>query len=177
MNEVFKFYESSKNSIKAVLHFAGLKSVAESVRNPIQYWDTNLIGTKACLRLWINTIAIIWFLVVVQQYMVLILEQINESCKIKPVNPYGHTKAAVEDLLTDLYNSNKKWSIISLRYFNPVGAHTSGQIGEDPFGIPNNLFPFISQVAVGRSNLEFLGTIGPPQMEQEKRLHSCDGSC
>jgi len=76
--------------------------------------------------------------------------KIKEDHDIKPYNPYGRTKAAVEDLLTDLYNSNDKWSFAILRYFNPVGAHFSGQIGEDPLGVPSNLFPFISQVAIGR---------------------------
>ena len=75
---------------------------------------------------------------------------IDENTNLNPQNPYGHTKAAVESFLTDLYNSNDKWSFAILRYFNPVGAHSSGQIGEDPFGVPNNLFPFISQVAIGR---------------------------
>ena len=76
--------------------------------------------------------------------------KIKEDHNINPQNPYGHTKAAVESFLIDLYNSNDKWSFAILRYFNPVGAHSSGQIGEDPFGVPNNLFPFISQVAIGR---------------------------
>jgi UDP-glucose 4-epimerase len=76
--------------------------------------------------------------------------KISEDHNINPQNPYGHTKAAVEDFLIDLYSSNNKWSFAILRYFNPVGAHSSGHIGEDPFGVPNNLFPFISQVAIGR---------------------------
>ena len=139
------------DSISAVLHFAGLKSVSESVVKPIEYWDVNLFGTKNlieimtkynCFKLVFSSSATI--------YGSSCSEKITEDHNIKPINPYGHTKAAVEDFLTDLYNSKNKWAFAILRYFNPVGAHTSGQIGEDPYGIPNNLFPFISQVAVGK---------------------------
>ena len=151
LDEVFNDFLSSGEPISAVLHFAGLKSVSESVKNPISYWDVNLLGTKnlievmakhECYRLVFSSSATIYGLTNSQK--------INEDHHINPLNPYGHTKAAVEDLLTDLYNSNNKWSLAILRYFNPVGAHSSGEIGEDPFGIPNNLFPFICQVAVGR---------------------------
>ena len=151
LDEVFNHYSSLGDPISAVLHFAGLKSVSESVKNPISYWDVNLLGTKNlievmakydCYKLVFSSSATI--------YGSTNSQKINEDHHINPYNPYGHTKAAVEDLLTDLYNSNNKWSLAILRYFNPVGAHSSGQIGEDPFGIPNNLFPFICQVAVGR---------------------------
>ena len=110
-------------------------------------------------------IAINLFLVVVQRYMDrLIHRKLIEDHHINPYNPYGHTKAAVEDFFTDLYNSNNKWSFAILRYFNPVGAHSSGQIGEDPFGVPNNLFPFISQVAVGRlERLKIFGNDWPTE--------------
>ena len=151
LDEVFNNFLSSGEPISAVLHFAGLKSVSESVKNPISYWDVNLLGTKNlievmakhdCYRLVFSSSATIYGLTNSQK--------IKEDHHINPLNPYGHTKAAVEDLLIDLYNSNNKWSLAILRYFNPVGAHYSGEIGEDPFGIPSNLFPFICQVAVGR---------------------------
>ena len=151
LEEVFNYYSSSGDSITAVLHFAGLKSVSESVIKPIDYWDVNLLGTKnlievmakyECYKLVFSSSATV--------YGSTSSSKITEDHNINPQNPYGHTKAAVEDFLTDLYNSNDKWSFAILRYFNPVGAHSSGQIGEDPFGVPNNLFPFISQVAIGR---------------------------
>ena len=151
LDEVFNNFLSSGEPISAVLHFAGLKSVSESVKNPISYWDVNLLGTKNlievmakhdCYKLVFSSSATI--------YGSTNAQKINEDHHINPHNPYGHTKAGVENLLTDLCNSNNKWSLAILRYFNPVGAHPSGQIGEDPFGIPNNLFPFICQVAVGR---------------------------
>ncbi len=151
LDEVFNYYSSSGDSITAVLHFAGLKSVSESVIKPIDYWDVNLFGTKnlievmakyECYKLVFSSSATV--------YGSTSSSKITEDHNINPQNPYGHTKAAVESFLTDLYNSNDKWSFAILRYFNPVGAHSSGQIGEDPFGVPNNLFPFISQVAIGR---------------------------
>ena len=159
LDEVFNYYSSSGDSISAVLHFAGLKSVSESVKNPLEYWDVNLFGTRNlievmakydCHNLVFSSSATI--------YGSTISEKINEDHYIKPHNPYGHTKAAVEFFLTDLYKSNDKWSIAILRYFNPVGAHSSGQIGEDPFGVPNNLFPLISHAAIGR--LEKLQVFG-----------------
>ena len=159
LDEVFSRHSSSSNSISSVLHFAGLKSVSESVIKPIDYWDVNLFGTRnlievmakyGCYKLVFSSSATI--------YGSTKTEKIKENHDIKPHNPYGHTKAAVEDFLTDLYNSNDKWSFAILRYFNPVGAHSSGQIGEDPFGVPNNLFPYISQVAIGR--LEKLQVFG-----------------
>jgi len=151
LDEVFNYYSSSGDSITAVLHFAGLKSVSESVIKPIDYWDVNFFGTKnlievmakyECYKLVFSSSATV--------YGSTSSSKITEDHNINPQNPYGHTKAAVEGFLTDLYNSNDKWSFAILRYFNPVGAHFSGQIGEDPFGVPNNLFPFISQVAIGR---------------------------
>ena len=151
LDEVFNHYSSLGDPISAVLHFAGLKSVSESVRNPISYWDVNLLGTKNLIEVMAkNDCYKFVFSSSATIYGSTNSQKIKEDHHINPYNPYGHTKAAVEDLLTDLYNSNNKWSLAILRYFNPVGAHSSGEIGEDPFGIPNNLFPFICQVAVGR---------------------------
>ena len=137
--------------ITAVVHFAGLKAVGESVREPLRYWDVNLCGSRqlleamqghGCRSLVFSSSCTVYGLP----------EQtpISESAAIQPINPYGHSKAAVEQLLADLVASEPGWRIARLRYFNPVGAHPSGRIGEDPRGIPNNLFPFVSQVAVGR---------------------------
>jgi UDP-glucose 4-epimerase len=137
--------------IEGVVHFAGLKAVGESVQDPLRYWDVNVAGSRTllaemqrqgCRTLVFSSSATLYGLP----------EQvpIPESAPIQPINPYGHTKAAVEQLLADLAASETGWRIARLRYFNPVGAHPSGRIGEDPLGPPNNLFPFISQVAVGR---------------------------
>jgi UDP-glucose 4-epimerase len=136
---------------EAVIHFAGLKAVGESVKEPLRYFDTNLIST-------------IYLLEVMQEYNVrqLIFSSsatvygepdhvpIAEDAPLQVTNPYGRTKLMIEDMLRDVFAANSDWRITLLRYFNPVGAHPSGQIGEDPAGIPNNLFPFVSQVAVGR---------------------------
>ena len=137
--------------ITAVIHFAGLKAVGESVREPLRYWDVNLCGSRqllqvmqahGCRSLVVSSSATL--------YGMPELVPIPESAPIQPINPYGHSKAAVEQLLADLVASEPGWRIARLRYFNPVGAHPRGRIGEDPRGIPNNLFPFVSQVAVGR---------------------------
>jgi len=163
LREVFASFESKGNSIKGVLHFAGLKSVSESLINPLEYWDVNLSGTNNllysmnefnCKTLLFSSSATI--------YGATSSDKISEDHIINPTNPYGKTKAAVENLLTDLYESDNKWSIASLRYFNPVGAHSSGLIGEDPLGIPNNLFPLISNVAAGKiKNLKVFGSNWP----------------
>ena len=135
----------------AVIHFAGLKAVGESVAEPLRYWDVNLSGsrqlvsamqTHGCRSLVFSSSATLY------GYPETV--PIPESAPIAPINPYGHSKAAVEQLLADVAASEPGWRIARLRYFNPVGAHPSGRIGEDPTGIPNNLFPFVSQVAVGR---------------------------
>ena len=134
-----------------VVHFAGLKAVGESVAEPLKYWDVNVGGsqqllaamaTHGCRTLVFSSSATLY------GYPESV--PIQETAPVQPINPYGHTKAAVERMLHDLANSEPGWRIVCLRYFNPVGAHPSGRIGEDPNGIPNNLFPFISQVAVGR---------------------------
>ena len=134
-----------------VVHFAGLKAVGESVAEPLKYWDVNVGGsqqllaamaTHGCRTLVFSSSATLY------GYPESV--PIQETAPVQPINPYGHSKAAVERMLHDLANSEPGWRIACLRYFNPVGAHPSGRIGEDPNGIPNNLFPFISQVAVGR---------------------------
>jgi UDP-glucose 4-epimerase len=137
--------------ITAVVHFAGLKAVGESVREPLRYWDVNLCGSRQLLEaMQAHGCRSLVFSSSATLYGMPELVPIPESAPIQPINPYGHSKAAVEQLLADLAASEAGWRIARLRYFNPVGAHPSGRIGEDPRGIPNNLFPFVSQVAVGR---------------------------
>ena len=137
--------------ISAVVHFAGLKAVGESVREPLRYWDVNLCGSRQLLEaMQAHGCRSLVFSSSCTVYGLPKQTPISESAAIQPINPYGHSKAAVERLLADLAASEAGWRIARLRYFNPVGAHPSGRIGEDPRGIPNNLFPFVSQVAVGR---------------------------
>ena len=138
--------------IEAVIHFAGLKAVGESVREPLRYWDVNVHGTLSLLKVMANHGCHTFvFSSSATLYGYPDHVPIPETAAIQPINPYGYTKAAAERLLNDLATSAQElWRIACLRYFNPVGAHPSGQIGEDPLGIPNNLFPFVSQVAVGR---------------------------
>ena len=137
--------------ITAVVHFAGLKAVGESLREPLRYWDVNLSGSRQLLEaMQAHGCRSLVFSSSATLYGMPELVPIPESAPIQPINPYGHSKAAVEQLLDDLAASEACWRIARLRYFNPVGAHPSGRIGEDPRGIPNNLFPFVSQVAVGR---------------------------
>ena len=145
---LFKKYKN----IAAVIHFAGLKAVGESTRDPLKYWDHNLKGTinllKAmdknyCYKLIFSSSATIYATKNDKNL-------IKEDDDIKPINPYGNTKATIEKILDDLSKySRSDWSIISLRYFNPIGAHPSGLIGENPLDKPNNIFPIINNVASG----------------------------
>lgn len=137
--------------IDAVVHFAGLKAVGESVAQPLAYWDVNVSGSRQLLAaMQAHGCRTLVFSSSATLYGIPEQVPIPESAPVQPINPYGHTKAAVERMLADLAASEPGWRIARLRYFNPVGAHPSGRIGEDPNGIPNNLFPFVSQVAVGR---------------------------
>ena len=135
----------------AVIHFAGLKAVAQSVHQPLLYWDVNVGGStqllSAMARHGCHTLV---FSSSATVYGFPETIPIQETAPVLPINPYGHTKAAVEQMLADLATSETHWRIARLRYFNPVGAHPSGQIGENPLGPPDNLFPYVSQVAVGR---------------------------
>ena len=137
--------------IEAVIHFAGLKAVGESMREPLRYWDVNLNGSSQLLAaMQLHGCRTLVFSSSSTLYGMPEQVPIQEPPPIQPINPYGHSKAAVEQLLADLAESEPGWRIARLRYFNPVGAHPSGRIGEDPSGIPNNLFPYVSQLAVGR---------------------------
>lgn len=143
----------------SVVHFAGLKAVGESTEIPLSYYDNNVVGTLRLLetmaecnvhRLIFSSSATVYG---VPEYLPL-----TEDHPLGAVNPYGRTKQMIEDILRDLCTSDPKWSVRLLRYFNPVGAHESGLIGESPLGIPNNLMPFIAQVATGkRSELSVFG--------------------
>jgi UDP-glucose 4-epimerase len=138
-------------SCTAVLHFAGLKSVQDSVAQPLEYYDNNVIGSQRLLRAMQNAgVSKLIFSSSATVYGEPQFLPYTEQHPLKAVNPYGRTKLVIEDMLRDLYVSDPNWSIGILRYFNPVGAHESGLIGEDPKGVPNNLVPFVAQVAIGR---------------------------
>ncbi|WP_226038103.1 UDP-glucose 4-epimerase GalE [Aquibacillus saliphilus] len=146
LEKVFK-----ENKIEAVIHFAGLKSVGESVAVPLKYYRNNVISTLIlCEVMRKHRVKNLVFSSSATVYGATDKMPVSEDAFLKPVNPYGRTKHLIEELLRDLYQSDKEWSITLLRYFNPIGAHESGNIGEDPNGIPNNLLPYISQVAVGK---------------------------
>jgi UDP-glucose 4-epimerase len=135
----------------AVIHFAGLKAVGESVQNPLLYYDNNLVGTMGLLQA--MTECDVKALVFSSSATVYGDPQrlpLTEDHPLSATNPYGQTKLVIENMLRDLHRSDSTWRISILRYFNPVGAHASGLIGEDPLGMPNNLLPFVAQVAVGR---------------------------
>ena len=167
----FAFYEADlldlaalekifeENKIDAVIHFAGLKAVGESVQKPVEYYHNNITGTlmliKAmrkygCKKIVFSSSATVYGPVNKAPY--------TEDMPTSATNPYGYTKVMIEQILRDVYVSDNDWSVSLLRYFNPIGAHKSGLIGEDPNGIPNNLLPYICQVAVGK--LEKLGVFG-----------------
>ena len=135
----------------AVIHFAGLKAVGESVDQPLDYYDNNVIGTHRLLKVMGNCgVKTLVFSSSATVYGEPQRLPLTEDHPLSATNPYGRTKLVIEDMLRDLYRSDPSWQIGILRYFNPVGAHESGLIGEDPQGTPNNLMPFVAQVAVGR---------------------------
>jgi UDP-glucose 4-epimerase len=140
----------SENTIEAVIHFAGLKAVGESVQMPMEYYENNLNGTlvlcetmrkHGCKNIVFSSSATVYGMNNVAPFK----EDMPTSC----TNPYGWTKLMLEQILTDISHSDPEWSVVLLRYFNPIGAHPSGLIGENPTGIPNNLFPYIARVAAG----------------------------
>lgn len=151
-------FENEK--IDAVIHFAGLKAVGESVRKPIEYYTNNIAGTLVLVDEMRNHgVKNIIFSSSATVYGDPAQIPITEECpKGTPTNPYGWTKSMLEQVLTDIHTSDPEWNVILLRYFNPIGAHKSGLIGEDPKGIPNNLLPYVAQVAIGK--LESIGVFG-----------------
>lgn len=168
----------ASHSIDAVIHFAGLKSVGESVDKPRIYYSNNLVSTitlldamaaRGCRSLVFSSSATV--------YGNPVTVPITEDAALSATNPYGRTKLMIEEMLRDVAKAEPEWRIALLRYFNPVGAHPSGRIGEDPRGVPNNLFPFIAQVAVGRrSEVLVFGDDYPTRDGTGMRdyLHVCD---
>jgi len=141
----------AQHSIEAVLHFAGLKAVGESVGMPLRYYHNNITGTlNLCEAMKEHGVFRLVFSSSATVYGLSETVPISESAPLGATNPYGRTKQMIEEMLRDLSLTDPRWSIMLLRYFNPVGAHRSGRIGENPNGIPNNLMPFITQVAVGK---------------------------
>lgn len=164
VNKDFKYYECDirdrngldaifkKEKIDSVIHFAGLKAVGESVEKPLEYFDNNVNGTLVLLDVMrSNGCKKIVFSSSATVYGMNNISPLTEDMQVGGVtNPYGRTKFMIECILQDLYVSDNSWSICLLRYFNPIGAHKSGTMGEDPNGIPNNLMPYITQVAIGK---------------------------
>lgn len=147
MDKIFK-----ENKIDAVIHFAGLKAVGESCQKPIEYYDNNIGGTlKLCDVMRNNGCKNIVFSSSATVYGMKNISPLKETMKTGgTTNPYGTTKYMIEIILEDIYKSDNEWNVTLLRYFNPIGAHESGRIGENPSGIPNNLMPYITQVAIGK---------------------------
>ena len=164
LDKLFLDAQSLGKPFNAVIHFAGLKSVKDSIFNPLLYWDVNVNGSINLLRAMnkYNCRTIV-FSSSATIYDILNEKLLTEDTNINPINPYGQTKAAVEKLLNNIYVSNPgEWKIANLRYFNPIGAHPSGMIGEAPVGVPNNIFPYITQVAIGqREKLTIFGNNWP----------------
>jgi len=141
----------SAHRIDAVIHFAGLKAVGESVARPLAYFDNNVSGSVALFECMLEAgVKTIVFSSSATVYGEPPSVQFREDFPLSPVNPYGRSKMMIEDILRDVAKADPDWRIALLRYFNPVGAHASGLIGEDPNGIPNNLMPYIAQVAMGK---------------------------
>lgn len=154
MDKIFK-----ENDISAVIHFAGLKAVGESVRIPLKYYENNLSGTFTLLEaMKKNNVKKIVFSSSATVYGDPERVPITEDMKLGATNPYGRTKLFLEQILSDVYVADNDFAVSLLRYFNPIGAHKSGRIGENPRGIPNNLMPYITQVASGK--LEKLSVFG-----------------
>ncbi len=145
-----KIFDNEK--VDAVIHFAGLKAVGESVRKPLEYYHNNITGTlNLCEVMREHNVKNIIFSSSSTVYgNPAVIPVTEETPKGECTNPYGWTKSMLEQILTDLHTADQEWNVVLLRYFNPIGAHESGLIGEDPKGIPNNLVPYIAQVAVGK---------------------------
>ncbi len=165
LDKIFK-----EETIDSCIHFAGLKAVGESISKPLEYYSNNISGSLVLFdAMRRNHVKNIIFSSSATVYGDPAFVPITEDCPLGEItNPYGQTKAMLEQILTDIYKSDNTWNVILLRYFNPIGAHSSGTIGENPNGIPNNLMPYITQVAVGK--LEKLGVFG-------NDYNTSDGTC
>tara|TARA_B100001248_G_C27390470_1_gene462094 strand:+ start:1993 stop:3027 length:1035 start_codon:yes stop_codon:yes gene_type:complete len=170
LDKVFKIANDKNETIESVFHFAGLKSVLESNKNPIEYWDNNFQGTLNLLKIMEkNKCNTLIFSSSATIYKPLNNEKIKEDNIFGPINTYGETKLTIEKLLYALSKSKpNEWRIANLRYFNPIGAHSSGKIGEDPKGEPNNIFPII--LKVGKKEQKTLKIFG-------KDWNTLDGTC
>ena len=158
LDRIFTETKASDKPIQAVIHFAGLKAVGESVADPLRYWDVNVCGSRTLLAaMEAHSCRTLVFSSTSTVYGEPETFPLTETTATVPIHPYAQTKLAVEQMLSAIAASGD-WRFSILRYFNPVGAHPSGRIGEDPLGIPNNLFPFITQIAAGR--LEKLKVFG-----------------
>jgi len=148
---VAAIFRTTPTRFDAVIHFAGLKAVGESVDQPLRYYRNNLVGTLVlCEVMAAHGVTDIVFSSSATVYGDPATVPITENFPLSCTNPYGRTKLMIEEILRDLHIADCRWNVILLRYFNPVGAHASGRIGEDPLGIPNNLMPYVAQVAVGQ---------------------------
>ena len=146
MEEIF-----STHKFDAVIHFAAFKAVGESCKLPLKYYENNISGTVSLLQIMErHNVKKIIFSSSATVYGDPEKLPLDESCRLSTTNPYGSTKLMMENIMQDVYKADNNWNIILLRYFNPVGAHESGLIGEDPKGIPNNLMPYVAQVATGK---------------------------
>ncbi len=146
LDEIF-----AKEKFDAVIHFAGLKAVGESCEKPLEYFDNNLTGTLNLLKVMRKyDVKSLVFSSSATVYGLPKTVPITEDFPLSVSNPYGRTKLIIEDMLRDIYKADSSWNIALLRYFNPIGAHESGEIGEDPNGIPNNLLPYVAKVAAGQ---------------------------
>ena len=151
IEKIFKNCLKQFKKVEGVIHFAGLKSVFDSVMDPLSYWENNVIGTINLLKVMEKyDCRTIVFSSSATVYKAKSDKLLTEGDFCEPVNPYGFTKLTIERILSDLNKNNDQWRIASLRYFNPVGAHESGLIGEDPTGKPNNIYPQITRVAIGK---------------------------
>mgnify|MGYP003308940492 CR=1 FL=1 len=161
--KALKFYEGdvrdeklleqilTENKVDAVIHFAALKAVGESCKMPLKYYENNIAGTVSLLKVMDKcSVKKIIFSSSATVYGTPERLPLDENCRLSTTNPYGSTKLMMENIMQDLYKADNEWNVILLRYFNPVGAHESGLIGEDPKGIPNNLMPYVAQVATGK---------------------------
>ena len=164
MRKIFQIQKEIKKPIDSVIHFAGLKSIRESFEKPFLYWDNNVGGTIKLIKIMkeFNCQNLV-FSSSATVYDAQAGQILNEETTLKPINPYGETKLAIENFLKSISkNNSKKLRIACLRYFNPIGAHPSGLIGESPLGIPNNVFPLICQVASGKlEKFEIFGNNWP----------------
>ena len=160
LENIFSEAKFKKDNFLGVIHFAGLKAVEQSIKYPLEYWDNNVYGSINLLKIMdkYNCKTIVFSSSATVYKNTINNTNLDENSKLKPYNPYGETKLAIEKILSDIFKSSSEWRIANLRYFNPIGAHSSGLIGENPRGMPNNIFPIIARVALKK--IEYLKVYG-----------------